>query len=545
MVLAFTGVSILFFAASCYYSYVALQRERHAQAEQEARRALVSYEADAIRMFDYADSYLRSIRRFYMEYGTDVRLSRVIEDIRAPHSESFSGIVSILDRQGRIIFRSDKTAEQLAQYPEMAATDHFAYWRTHHDDTLYIGSTRRGKVSGTLDFRIARRVDRDGVFDGEIVLTLLPDQLLRLYGDLRLGPHGSTAMWTLEPKLIARRSQLSSEQERYEELMPSVTKYIEQGHGTARFASSLDGITRYLSFARLADYPLFIAVGLSEDDVEASLAGARDRLLLLAGTFTVFASLVCGLVLRQIRQNHDLLATSRQLERSNADLEQFAYLASHDLQTPLRNVTSFVQLLERRYKGRLDAEGDEFIAFIVDGAKRMHDLINALLSYAQMNRQDQKLSLISARRAFDSALANLQTSIAEIGAEITVGHLPEVLANEEQLVSLFQNLIGNALKYRHPDRPLKVNVQVTPHAPDQWRFSVSDNGIGIEKEYFGKIFQIFQRLSADPGIDGTGIGLAICKRILDHSGGAIWVESEPGAGTTFLFTLHEGSASTA
>ena len=544
LAIAFAAIAIILFSFGCYHSFTEIRQERHARAEQEARRALSSFEADANRLFDYADSYLRSVRAFYLRNGTGDPLNHFIEEVKAPHSESFSGIISILDREGRIVFRSDKPQSNLAEVPNMAATDHFQYWADHKDDELFIGSTRRGKVSGTLDFRIARKVERNGKFDGEIVLTLLPNQFLRFYDDLRLGPHSSTSLWTLEPRLIARKSQLNTEEELYEKLFPSITQYIERGQGTERMRSSVDGVYRFLAYKRLADYPLFIGVGLSYDDVDASLTGGRNNLALLAFGFFLFAALVCGLVLRQLHQNHDLRVARIRLEQSNADLEQFAYLASHDLQTPLRNVTSFVQLLERRYKGRLDKDGEEFMGFIVGAAKRMHELINDLLSYAQISNQNQQLRTIPTKEALDEALGNLKPDMDALKAKVFVDDLPAVMADKTQLVSLFQNLIGNALKYRHPERAPKVSIRAARHSHDQWRIAVEDNGIGIEKEYYGKIFQIFQRLSADPVSDGTGIGLAICKRIIERLGGNIWVESIPDRGTTFFFTLQDGAAST-
>jgi len=228
---------------------------------------------------------------------------------------------------------------------------------------------------------------------------------------------------------------------------------------------------------------------------------------------------------------------TQELERSNADLERFAYVASHDLQTPLRNIISYTQLLERRYRGQLGADADEFVSFIVGGAKQMARLITDLLDYARDTSQGQPLVPISARQALDGALANLKSAIAETEAEISAGDLPDVLADKTQLVSLFQNLIGNALKYRHHDRVPKVEITAERQSPTQWRIAVADNGIGIEHAYFGKIFEIFQRLAPDANSGGTGIGLAVCQRIVHRFGGEILVESIPGEGAIFFFTI--------
>ena len=316
VVVLLTALLIALFAAGCYHSYETVRHDRYDQAEQEARRTLVAFDAHATRMFDYADSYLRSIRAFYLQRGLGEPFNRFLEEIRAPHSESFSGIVSILDRDGRIIYRSDKSAQDLAGYPVMREVDHFQYWLSHDRDELYVGATRRGKVSGILDFRIARRLNRNGAFDGEIVLTLLPEHLIEFYDHIKVGPRSSAGMWTLEPKLIARRSQLPAGQEQYEKVMPTVAKSIAQGQGATRLRSSVDGISRYVVFKRLPDYPVFIAVGVSDDDIEDSLAASRINLGLLAAVFALFASVVCGLVLRQLRQNRAVAFARAQSERS-------------------------------------------------------------------------------------------------------------------------------------------------------------------------------------------------------------------------------------
>ncbi len=238
----------------------------------------------------------------------------------------------------------------------------------------------------------------------------------------------------------------------------------------------------------------------------------------------------------ELRRSVDLLTAS------NADLEQFAYVASHDLQTPLREMTHYAQLLKRRYHGRLDGDADDFIDFIVNGGKRMTHLILDLLDYARVSSQGRALEAVSADEAMAAALENLGQTLGEVGGEVIVGPLPTVLADDTQLTSLFQNLLGNAVKYRHPDRALRVTITASREPKDMWRFSVTDNGIGIEAQYFEKIFVIFQRLQPNGGAEGTGVGLALCRRIVRRFGGTIWVESEPGVGSTFHFTLPAAAA---
>jgi light-regulated signal transduction histidine kinase (bacteriophytochrome) len=223
------------------------------------------------------------------------------------------------------------------------------------------------------------------------------------------------------------------------------------------------------------------------------------------------------------------------LKRSNEELQQFAYVASHDLQEPLRAVASFTQLLSQRYKGKLDADADEFIAFAVGGANRMQTLINDLLSYSRLETRGKPPEPTDSHDALGQALANLGTAIRESVALVTNDDLPKVLADEGQLVQLFQNLIGNAVKF-HGKEPPRVHVSAALQGRE-WLFSVRDNGIGIAQEYQERIFSIFQRLHSREEYPGTGIGLALCKRIVERHGGTIRVESEPGSGSTFFFTL--------
>ena len=233
-----------------------------------------------------------------------------------------------------------------------------------------------------------------------------------------------------------------------------------------------------------------------------------------------------------------LLATIKELKRSNEELAQFASIASHDLQEPLRMVASYMELLSKRYKGKLDADADEFIAFAVDGATRMQELIKDLLAFSRIGTQVVALTDTPSEIALQKALQNLRGAIEDRGAQVTHDHLPEVHADEVQLVQLFQNLVGNAVKYHNGGIP-QVHVSATRDNDHKWVFSVRDNGIGIEPQYFEKIFGMFQRLHKRSEFAGTGIGLAICKKIVERHGGDITVELKPGTGSTFHFSLAE------
>jgi PAS domain S-box-containing protein len=233
-----------------------------------------------------------------------------------------------------------------------------------------------------------------------------------------------------------------------------------------------------------------------------------------------------------------LVKTVGELKRSNDELQQFAYVASHDLQEPLRMVASYTQLLAKRYKGRLDSDADEFIAYAVDGSNRMQGLIKDLLTYSRAGANGKVLHEISSENALKDALTNLRATIEESSAVVTHDLLPAITMDETQLVQLFQNLVGNAIKYRSAEVP-HVHVSASKNGGDEWIFSVRDNGLGIDPQYFDRIFILFQRLHGPEEFQGTGIGLAICKKMLECVGGRIWVESQPEKGSTFYFALPE------
>jgi PAS domain S-box-containing protein len=235
------------------------------------------------------------------------------------------------------------------------------------------------------------------------------------------------------------------------------------------------------------------------------------------------------------RAEQELAERAEHLARSNAELEQFAYVASHDLQEPLRMVASYTQLLARRYKDKLDADAQEFMHYAVDGASRMQALINDLLAYSRVGTKGGNFEPTSSEAALERALANLRLAIQESGAAVTHDALPTIVADPVQLTQLFQNLVGNAIKFRGAEPP-RVHVSAERRGTE-WVFAVRDNGIGIEPAYRERIFIIFQRLHGRVEYPGTGIGLAICKKIAERHGGRIWVESAPGRGSAFHFTV--------
>jgi light-regulated signal transduction histidine kinase (bacteriophytochrome) len=279
------------------------------------------------------------------------------------------------------------------------------------------------------------------------------------------------------------------------------------------------------------DYPLAMR----------STTGVVTDVLYNASVFRNEAGLVEGVfaaardVTARKQAEKELAWRAEELARSNADLQQFAYVASHDLQEPLRMVASYTQLLGKRYRGKLDADADDFIAFAVDGAHRMQVLINDLLAYSRVGSRGREFGSTNSESVLEAAQVNLMAAIEEAHAVISHDPLPTIPVDATQLSQVFQNLIGNALKFHGPEPP-RIHVSVQQEA-GEWRFSVRDNGIGIEPHDADRIFVIFQRLHAGQEYPGTGIGLAITKKIVERHGGRIWVVSEPGKGSTFTFTI--------
>ena len=245
-----------------------------------------------------------------------------------------------------------------------------------------------------------------------------------------------------------------------------------------------------------------------------------------------------GAVVRSIGMVHDITARRKaeeEIRRSNESLGQFAHVASHDLQEPLRVMAAYAKLLERRYKGKLDSDADDFIEFIVDGAGRLQKLINDLLAYSRVGCADKNADEVDCNSVFARVLGGMRLAIEESGAVVTADKLPVLTGCESDFVQLFQNLIGNGIKFRGPGAP-RVHIKAERKGAD-WLFSVKDNGIGLEPQYKDRIFLIFQRLHGKSEYPGTGIGLAVCRKIVEAKGGRIWVESEPGKGAAFYFTL--------
>ena len=352
----------------------------------------------------------------------------------------------------------------------------------------------------------------------------------------------------------------------------SAIYYIEKNGFTNLRVAGESGFEWHLSFAARNDWPKLIGIiqkgldAITETEKKAIyrswislqapgwqpsrellIAGGAGIAILVLATMALWVATLRRQVAARLAElrselqertklEEDLRAALEEVRRSNDDLQQYAYVASHDLQEPLRMVTSYLQLLERNYGHVFDDDAKEYIDFAVDGSIRMSQLIKDLLAYSRVTTKGQPLVPLEARSLAESAAGNLRTGIEESGAIITVGELPAILGDETQLTSLFQNLIGNAVKYRAPDRVPEVSVTAEREGA-LWRFEVRDNGIGIKPDDLERVFVIFQRLHQRHEYEGTGIGLAVCKKIIERHGGHIWVESTPGDGSAFFFTL--------
>jgi len=289
------------------------------------------------------------------------------------------------------------------------------------------------------------------------------------------------------------------------------------------------------------DLPFIIVSGHIGEETAVALmrAGAHDYLMKdhLARLAPVVERELGEARMRRERRRagEQLKSNAEELARSNAELEQFAYVVSHDLQEPLRLVAGYMRLLAERYSDQLDKDAQEFIAYAADAAARMKKMIADLLAYSRTGRNGREMVAVACEAALDQACADLRAAITESAAEISHGSLPTVPGDAAQFTHLFQNLIGNAIKFRS-QAPPRIRVSAELHG-QEWVFSVRDNGIGLDPQFADRIFMVFQRLHAREQYPGTGIGLAIARKIVEHRGGRIWVESEPGKGATFHFTV--------
>lgn len=537
-----TLLSVLAYGASAFGTFRDLEAENTTFAQDQAQKLLLSMDIQTARLLDQADTYLRAARHVRDREGA-IHLGEFAAAVVPPQSDIHSSELTVLGPHGKVQFTSD---------PSVAAgtdlSDHPAHRHFHESprDHVLVGATNDSTEAERQHFYVARPIAADGrAVGGVIMLTIHSSRIAAFYRDMSLGPNSSAAIFTLDRSLIARQPPPAMDAAPLAALdLWKLVANRPEGRFTKR--SQLDGIERTFLYKRMADYPLVLVVGVAPIDLEERLITARNSEIFEVALFSSMALIFAAVLLTMERRNRRLAAEvqagrtiAEQLERSNADLERFAYVASHDLKTPLRVITGYAQMLDRRYRDKLDDEANEYITFLTAGTKRMYRLITDLLHYSRINSQGKPMQPVSSARAVDIALANLKAVIEENQAAVAVGPLPTILADETQLSSLFQNLLVNAVKYHRPGIAPEVKVEAVRLSGGLWRFAVRDNGIGIEPEHFDRIFVIFQRLHTDSSIEGTGIGLALCQRIVNRMGGRLWVESKPGQGSTFFFTARD------
>lgn len=407
----------------------------------------------------------------------------------------------------------------------------------------HIGQVRFDDATRSYSFTVARRIFGErGEPLGIAAVTVEVDYFKRFYNSLGIGPSPAIGVYKLDGSILVRLPLRTEDIGRNMVGNPIFVDHAAKApHGSYRGVSPYDGVMRVVSYRTLEarSILLWVAVGESEAMEQWRQRSLRTALL-LAAVFGVSLALSWLLARRMASERRNALKLAEvnlDLKRSNADLEQFAYIASHDLKEPLRNISSYVQLLQRRYQGRLDADADAFIGYTVEGVRRLQTIINELLAYSRLGSSRPTLVPMQSGAAVSAALTALKNAISEAQAVVEIkAQMPVVEADGPQMVSLFQNLVGNALKYRRDDCRPEVEIGCEDGG-DCWIFLVRDNGIGIDPQYHAQVFDVFKRLHPRDRYPGTGIGLAICKRVVERHGGRIWVESELGRGSTFRFTM--------
>jgi signal transduction histidine kinase len=470
--------------------------------------------------------------------------------------------IRVADDTGAVIFGS---APSSSVPRNLSDRDYFMQQRDNLVHGLFISRSHLSRVTGRWSIFFSRRINRpDGSFYGVAYSVIPADTVEEFFSRINVGHDGGISLRDDKLTVLVHHPDPKGASRGNGTLSPEMQHFLDSGVTASTFSNreAWDDIARTVSIRKVGRFPLFINIGLAKSDYLAPWYAEVRWFITLYAVF-VLATLTWALLLyrawqqrmladerarhtleeRVIEKTAHLRDYATALERSNADLEQFAYVASHDLREPLRMVSSYLGLLERRYGALLDQDGHEFIGYAKEGAVRMDRLVQDLLEFSRVGRHTTPPKPTPLAPLMQEVLRVLSRAIAEAGAEVVVPDtLPEIVCCGDELFLLFQNLISNALKFRTPERQPQIRIGAERQA-QAWQLSVSDNGIGIAPEYFDRIFMIFQRLHTRTQYEGNGIGLAICKKIVERHGGRIWVESEPGEGTAFLFTIPDaGSA---
>jgi signal transduction histidine kinase len=545
-----------------------LHHERIADAVKGTHNLAVVLAEQTARSFQAVDLVLQETREMVLAEGiTDPDQFRQQMETAAVHqflvdrlhSLPQANAISLIDDTGKIVSFS-------RSWPvppiDTADRDFYTYWREHDDSGVFIGSPVINKVTGVWVLTVTRRISGPhGEFLGVVLGVIEAQYFEDFYRAITTDEGEAVSLFHRDGTLLTRYPRV---EEKIGGKIPKNSPWyrsISSGGGTFRTIGYIGEAPRIVSIQPLREYPLAVTVGLSED---TALAAWRRQAMMIAlaaiGAVIGFATLFRALAVqfRRLEQKSseltdktleletsatelksktvELEENAAELKRSNAELEQFAYVASHDLQEPLRMVSSYCQLLQRRYGDKLDETAMEFIGFAVGGATRMQQLIKDLLAYSRVGRIGGSFEPLDMNEVVKGALTNLQGAIIDNGARIEYSALPWIIGEHVQLTQVFQNLIGNAIKFRREDSPVvRITARDAPGGMAQ--FTVEDNGIGINAEHLERAFVIFQRLHDREKYAGTGIGLAIAKKVVEFHGGRIWIDSTPGQGTRFHFTL--------
>lgn len=456
--------------------------------------------------------------------------------------------VRVIEASGLLVF-ADLDVPPVAV--NMADRSYFQVLRAEAtgSDRMVISEPVTSRVSRKPVLALARRLELGGAFAGVIVLSVELDFFTRFYHSLGMGDDTSVMLVGTDGIVRAHATGHDDIEPETGRQVAADLPFLAAGAAPdGTFASQGAAGTILTAYQRLGDYPMAVTVSQNLDSALAHDAGHRRFMYGVATLVGLAVSLFCVVLLllvrRQSMANAELEQSRRalkahavELRRSNAELEAFAYAASHDLREPLRMVSSYLSLIERRLGGELGDDIREFLHFARDGAQRMDRLILDLLEYSRVGRSNQPSEEVPLSEVMQTVTLTLDPRMAEAGATIAVAPgLPVVHGHRDELTRLFQNLVANSIKYRCPDRPLNVAVTATARAGEAV-VAISDNGIGIDAQHFERIFAIFQRLHPRGEQDGTGIGLALCRKIAEHHHGRIWLTSQPGVGTTFLVAL--------
>lgn len=536
------GLILLLLAFLLVNSYQATLRAAQAHVDNLADVLTLSVGSSLDRLLGNLNGFAADVTSADLRAPISPARRQLLENRMAAALSGFEVVLNhrAFDAEGRTVLGVGRANPQA--HFSIADRDWFRTLKSQPERNFIISDVLVSRATGHygLFFAIPVR-DKDGTFAGALTGHIDLEWLQSTIDGLNIGKQGLVTLRHREnAHLIVRRPKVEEQLNLGRSgLLELHLSNVMRASGT--FHSAIDGLDRIYAFRGLEKYPLTLVVAVSPDDylhawkIQSWLTAAV-ALLLGAIQLTAYRRLEQAYH-TSVGMASELEQSNTNLKRSNAELEEFAYIASHDLQTPLRNISCFSQLLERRCDGQLDRDCHEYLSFISNNAQRMSGLIHDLLAYARIGRQHLGTGSVATTDAIALALQDFGNDIDSCGAQVCVAELPALAVNLNHLTSLFGNLLSNSLKYRSPDRPLRITISAEPAENGLWRFSFTDNGIGISSEYWEKIFAIFQRLHTVEQYEGSGIGLALCRRIVHFWGGTIWVTSQPGEGSTFHFTL--------